>query len=93
MKSKSNLEIKIGVLYSAQFCQHPAIRVLEDYGHTCKVELYPYNKPGDPVIREVDDYFVKMMCYREYDPFIQTKTYTGPISKEDLECVQQFLMT
>lgn len=91
MKSKSNIDIKIGVLYSAQFCQHPAVRILEDLGNECyKIELYPYNKLGDPVIREVEEYFVKMMCYREYDPFLQTQEYTGPITKEDLECVQGF---
>ena len=83
--------LKVNTLYSAQFNSHPSLKILEKVGEGFyKVLMYPYDGQGEAVERVVEEYIVKMLCFREYNPNLQPQPYKGPLSKEDIEIVQSF---
>ena len=92
---KNSIKIEIGKTYSKQFCNKKLLTVLKPVAvynnrvvsYLCKM----YRDNGDTVERELDLEALEMLCFREYDENLKTVWYTGPITEEDVWCVQEYL--
>jgi hypothetical protein len=84
------MQHQVNKTYRARFSNKPSIKILEIKPNSYKVLLYPYEKPGEPVIRELDLSTVKLLGYEEFSPNLSVASYPFKIEDQDLEEVQGY---